>query len=409
MYLISTATKKIVHLNKRIRATPGGTSAGKTIAWLQYLITRAQTDKVSTTTSVVSESFPHLRRGAMKDFLSIMTEHHYFVRSRWNKTDSTYTFESGSKIEFFSTDQASKVRGPRRERLFINEANNIDYETFEQLEIRTSEFIALDWNPTNEFWYYSELQGQRDDIDECVLTYKDNEGLLPEIVRSIEMRKNRKGWWQVYGLGLLGEVEGKIYKGWKILGEVPQNARLIGAGLDFGYSNDPTAIVAIYYYNGGYIFDEICFQKGMSNKMIADTLTTIGEILVIADSAEPKSIDEIKSYGINIQPAFKGPDSINNGIQTVQNETCYMTSHSINLIKEYRNYLWETDKNGKILNVPEGIYDHSMDALRYMMSNIIKPKKKGFYVHRPNKNNTPTVGSIKKLGGSGYVKPRFKF
>ncbi|MES2060251.1 MAG: phage terminase large subunit, partial [Patescibacteria group bacterium] len=295
-YSITTATRKLAQLNKRIRATPGGTSAGKTISWLSILIHLAQSDKTPTTTSIVSESFPHLARGAEKDFLSILKEQNYYQEKRWNRTIHTYTFETGSKIEFFSVDQPSKVRGPRRDRLFINEANNVDYETFEQLEIRTKEFIALDWNPTNEFWYYTEIQGRRDDTDECVLTYLDNEALDPAIIATIEMRRNRKGWWQVYGLGQLGEVEGKIYKDWQIIEEIPHEARLERYGLDFGYSNDPTAITAIYYYNGGYILDEICFLKGLSNKQIADTLLAVKDALVIADSAEPKSIDEIRSY-----------------------------------------------------------------------------------------------------------------
>lgn len=387
MYSVTTATKKISRLKKRIRATPGGTSAGKTISWLTYLITLAQMDTVPTLTSVVSESFPHLRRGAIKDFLSILKEHSYFVGSRWNKTESTYTFETGSKIEFFSADQPGKVRGPRRDRCFMNEANNMDYETFEQLEIRTKEFMALDWNPTNEFWYYTEIQGHREDLDEETLTYIDNEALDPAIVRTIEMRKNRKGWWQVYGLGQLGEVEGKIYKNWKIIEDIPDGARLERYGLDFGYSNDPASIVAIYYFNGTYIVDEILFLKGMRNKQLADTLLALEEALVIADSAEPKSIDEIKDFGINILPTVKGPDSVRNGIQVVQNQKIRVTSRSINVIKEYRNYLWITDKDGKILNEPEEGYDHSMDAIRYAICSIIKPDKKGVHVHRPKNNS----------------------
>lgn len=371
MYLKTQAFKKIASLQKRIRAVQGGTSASKTISILIYLIARAQSDEKPTLTSIVSESFPHLKRGAIRDFISILTEQGYFVDKRWNKTDYTYTFETGSKIEFFSADQPGKVRGPRRERLFINEANNVPYETFDQLEVRTKEFIFLDWNPTNEFWFYEEV-AKRSDVEHLVLTYRDNEGLSKEIVDSIEQRKDRKGWWLVYGEGQLGEVEGKIYKDWAILDDLPHHARLERYGLDFGYSNDPSSIVAIYYYDGGYILDEITFLKGLSNKQLADTLLNQQQGLVIADSAEPKSIDEIKSYGVNIIPAEKGPDSVAHGIQLVQDQRISVTKRSTHIIKEYRNYLWETDKDGKILNVPEHTFSHSMDAIRYALTSLIK-------------------------------------
>ena len=376
MFIQTQATRKVIALKKRIRALQGGSSASKTISALLYLIAMAQSDKTPTLTSVVSESLPHLKRGAMLDFLNIMQQHNYFVDERWYKSDPiTYTFETGSKIEFFSIDQPRKVRGPRRDRLFINEANNTPFESFEQLEIRTKEFVILDWNPTNEFWFYTDVLGKRTDVDHIILTYKDNEALDPAIVASLEQRQNRKEWWKVYGEGQLGEVEGKIYKDWQIIDEVPHRARLERYGIDFGYSNDPTAIVAIYYYDGGYIFDEITYLKGLSNKQIADTLKNVPQALVVADSAEPKSIDEIKTYGLNVVGAEKGPDSIRNGIQLVQDQRVSMTKRSVNIIKEYRNYLWETDKDGKILNVPEGIWNHSMDAIRYAMSSIIKTPK----------------------------------
>jgi len=372
MYQITTATKKIADMKKRIKVVQGGTSAGKTISILMLLIDRAQTKKESSElTSVVAESIPHLKRGALRDFKNIMQGHNYWKDNLWNATDSVYTFESGNKIEFFSTDNGDKLRGARRDWLFINESNNIPFDAFEQLEVRTKKGVYLDFNPTNEYWLFTEVMPNRDDAEKIIVTYKDNEGLSQEIIESIEQRKNRKGWWQVYGEGLLGEVEGKIYKDWQIVDEVPHEARLERRGLDFGYTNDPTAIVDIYYYNGGYVLDEVCYQKGMSNKYIADTLLAQDrQVLTIADSAEPKSIDEIKSYGVNIQPAVKGPGSINQGIQYVQDQKISMTKRSANIIREYRNYLWSTDRDGKILNVPEGGFDHSLDAVRYAMSSF---------------------------------------
>jgi phage terminase large subunit len=372
MFSLTTATKKITSLSKRIRAIPGGTSASKTISILLYLIARAQSDKTPTLTSVVAESFPHLRRGCLRDFLNILKEHNYYKDSRWSESNSIYTFETGSQIEFFSVDQPEKVRGARRDRLFINEANNVPFMAFEELEVRTKEFVFLDWNPTNSFYYYEELKGKRSDIEELTLTYRDNEALSPEIVASIEQRKNRAGWWKVYGLGQLGEVEGKILTGWQIIDSIPHEARLERYGLDFGYTNDPTSIVAIYYYNGGYILDEITHAKGLSNKQIADIiLNQPKKAMVIADSAEPKSIDEIKSYQINVQPTTKGPGSVLQRIQMAQDQQISVTKQSINLIKEYRNYMWQTDKEGRIINEPDHTWSHGMDAFMYGLASLV--------------------------------------
>jgi phage terminase large subunit len=169
----------------------------------------------------------------------------------------------------------------------------------------------------------------------------------------------------VYGLGQLGEVEGKIYKDWNIIDEIPHEARLERRGLDFGYSNDPTAIVDIYKYNDGFIVDEIAYQKGLSNKQIADILVNLSPALTVADSAEPKSIDELKGYGINVIGVMKGKDSVRQGIQYVQDQRMSITKRSVNVIREYRNFLWKTDKDGKILNEPEHQFKHSMDAISY--------------------------------------------
>lgn len=382
MFRETTATTKIVNLKKRIRAVQGGSSASKTISILLYLIALAQTDKQKTLTSVCSESIPHLKRGVIRDFKNIMKTHGYWRDSRWNATDSVYTFETESQMEFFSTDNGDKLRGARRERLFLNEANNISFEAFEQLEIRTKEFIFLDWNPSSEYWFYTEVLGKRDDVEHIILTYRDNEALSPEIVTALEQRRNRKGWWQVYGLGQLGEVEGKIYKDWQLIDSIPHEARLERRGLDFGYSNDPSAIVDIYYYNGGYILDEICFQKGLSNRQLANILLEKAEVLTIADSAEPKSIDEIRDYGVSIIGTVKGKDSVVHGIQTVQDQKISVTKRSVNLIKEYRNYLWKTDKDGKILNEPEHTFSHSMDAVRYgfsFLSSVVAKEHEAAY------------------------------
>lgn len=382
LFKIVTATKKIAKLKKRIRAIQGGTSASKTISILIGLIEFAQKDKTPTLTSIVSESMPHLKKGCVRDFKNILKAHNYWKESNWAETDKVYTFETGSQIEFFGADQADKLRGGRRDRLFINECNNISFSAFEELEVRTREFIYLDWNPTTEFWFDTEVKGKRDDVDFLIVNYLDNEAIDEQTKKSIEQRKNRKGWWNVYGLGQLGEVEGKIYSNWQIIDGVPHEARLERYGLDFGYTNDPTSIVAIYYYNGGYILDEIAFTKGMSNKLIADLLKDSPKALVVADSAEPKSIDEIKSYGIQIVGAIKkktvgmeakeSASYLKWSIGIVQNHKISVTKQSVNIIKEYRNYLWVTDKDGKVLNEAESGFDHSMDAIRYALISLYK-------------------------------------
>jgi len=373
-FKITTATEKVSRMTKRIRALQGGTSASKTISALQVLIDMSQTDTEPKITSIVSESLPHLKKGAMRDFQNIMMSSDYWDDEAWNKSDSIYTFPTGSIIEFFGADQASKVRGPRRDRLYMNEANNLSFEAFEQLEVRTRDTIWLDWNPSVEFWFYTELLGHRDDVEHIILTYLDNEALEPSIVASIEQRKNRKGWWQVFGLGQLGEVDGKIYRNWNIIDMIPHEAKLVRYGLDFGYSNDPTAIIAIYQHNGGLIFDEVLFKKGMLNSQIADSILNQEQdtIMVVADSAEPKSIEEIRLYGVNIIGAVKGKDSVCNGISMVQDQRCSMTKRSVNLIKAYRNYLWKVDKDGRILNVPDHLFSDSMDAIRYGVMSLPK-------------------------------------
>lgn len=382
-------------MTKRFKGVQGGTSAGKTIGIEQVLIDRCQRDKAGEVTSIVSESFPHLKRGAIRDFLNIMQSQNYYDDNRWNKTDFTYTFETGAILEFFSADQPAKVRGPRRKRLFLNEANHIPFETAEQLEVRTLEEIFADWNPSAEFWWHTEVMGKRDDAEMVILTYKDNEALDPAIVASIEQRKGRKNWWQVYGLGQLGEIEGKIYSNWQVIDEIPHEARLWRRGLDFGYSVDPSVLEAIYEYNGGYIIDEELYEKGLSNKSLADFILNLAEqCLVIADSAEPKSIDEISSYGVKIVGAEKGQGSVLQGIQFIQDLKISVTKRSLKTLTAYRNYTWSKDKNEKVIQVPDDAiheWSNPMDAIRYGFNGKIKGNT-GIHIYKPV---TPLLDGLK--------------
>lgn len=393
-YSAVTATKKLLALDKRIKAVAGGTSASKSISILLILIDKAivaANNKESLLISIVSESLPHLKRGVMRDFLNIMEGHGYYKEANWNRTDNIYTFGPGVRIEFFGVDSPDKVRGPRRDILFMNEANNCPFESFEQLEVRTKDEIWLDWNPTNEFWFYTDiLPFRKDDLDFITVTYKDNEALDENIVKSIEARKHNQQWWKVYGLGQLGEVEGRIYSGWQIIDEIPHEARLERLGLDFGYANDPSVLTAVYYYNGGYIVDELIHRTHLSNRRIADYInnSSFPNALVVCDSAEPKSIAELQEYGIQAIGANKGPGSRNQGIQWVQDQRISMTKRSVNIIKSYRNYMWKTDKDGKVLDIPNHDFSDAMDSIRYALETL-----------RPQEDESEefTSGNLSKL------------
>ncbi len=253
--------------------------------------------------------------------------------------------------------------------MFLNEANNIPYPVYTQLVIRTDEDIYIDFNPVSQFWVHTDIIPHFDH-DFIKLTYKDNEGLSKAIVEDLESRQHDSNFWKVYGLGELGDLVGQIYHDWKIIDEIPHEARLERIGLDFGYTNDPTAIVALYFYNGGYIIHELAYQKRMTNKMIADVIKNIDPVLVGADGAEPKSIDEIKTYDITITGAKKGPGSVNQGIQLVQQQRISVTASSLNVIKEMRNYAWVVDGWGKPINEPIGTWDHAMAAIRYAFQTL---------------------------------------
>ena len=370
MFQETTAQSKIATLRKRVRIVQGGTSSSKTFSIIPFLITYA-IDNPFSEISIVSESIPHLKRGALKDFQKIMLMTDNYHDSYFNKSSLKYTFSNNSYIEFFSVDQPDKLRGARRDILFINECNNIDFESYQQLSVRTKKFIYLDYNPTNEFWVHTELKNDIDS-DFVVLTYKDNEALDPAIVREIEKAREKAqtstywaNWWNVYGLGQLGSLKGVVFPNWEQIDTIPQEAKFLGCGLDFGYSNDPTAMIAVYEYNGKIIADELIYSTSLLNSDIIRLMKQDKRLPIWADSAEPKSIEEIRRAGFNIKPVVKGADSINFGISVLQEKDLLVTKHSTNLIKELRNYSWDTDKTGKRLNRPIDDYNHAIDAMRY--------------------------------------------
>ena len=359
--------------DKDLLVLEGGTSSSKTYSALMAFILLAMYDPRPTLTDIIAESVPHLKNGAMRDFQNIMGDH--YDGACWNATDRIYTFQgSGSKIHFLNADDPSKLRGPRRDRAYINEANNIAHDSFKQIKVRTLEGkVAIDFNPVAEFWAH-EYQANSGTVWHHS-TYLDAIHVLPAaVVAEIESRKDKDpNWWHVYGLGLVGNCEGLIHPNFATAEMQPQGKKTV-YGLDFGYTNDPTALVRCDIIGDNLYCDELIYERGMTNDMIARRMAQLGVRrgvdLVIADSAEPKSIQEIAGYGFAIVPARKGPDSVRSRIQKVNQYRQHWTKRSVNGIKEQRNYRYLEDKDGRITNIPVDCYNHLMDARGYAVAYV---------------------------------------
>lgn len=358
----------------RFVSSCGGTRSGKTFANLQAIFEIAIQDKRPTLTSVVSETFPHLKRGAIRDFPAAICD--YYDPRAWNKSDSTYTLPNGSVIEFFSADAPSKVHGPARDRLFLNEVQNIPYEIARQLFVRTRGLILVDYNPTASFWA-NELVETREDCIRVHSTYKDNSLLTTEQVREIEANRGDRNWWKVYGLGEFGTLEGVIYS-FDLIDEMPPADGLREVyGMDFGFTHDPTAIVRVLADTGRKIayVDQRCYRTGMLNSDIARTLAEEDiprHVHIWADAAEPKSIAEIgRDTGLNVRACDKSAPVTSSRLtfqlQWMQGWTLYFTKASVDMIKEARNYTWAKDRDGNLVNQPIDTWNHAMDAMRYAL------------------------------------------
>jgi phage terminase large subunit len=314
----TTAITKIRKLKARKKVIQGGTSAGKTFGILPILIDLAtKTDRLEI--SVVSESIPHLRRGAMKDFIKIMSETGRYLDSRWNRSLLTYNFANGSYIEFFSADQEGRLRGARRNILYVNEANNIPFDAYHQLAIRTSGDIYMDFNPTMQFWAHTEVLADND-AELLVLNYQDNEALPETIKHDIEQARERgktspywANWWKVYGLGEIGNLQGVVFNNWEQCDNMPESYKWKAYGLDWGYTNDPTAVIEVCEFDGKLWLNEILYEKGLTNADIAKKIEGFKGQELVADSAEPKSIEDLRRHGFRIRACQKGRDSVRAG------------------------------------------------------------------------------------------------
>jgi len=370
MFQRTTAQAKIAALRSRVRVVQGGTSSSKTFSILPILITYAAA-RPNSEISIVAETIPHLRRGAMRDFIKIMEWTGNYNPDNWNRSSFTYRFANGSFIEFFSASDEAKLRGARRDVLFVNEANNIPWEAYHQLAIRTRRFIYIDYNPTGEFWAHTELIGQPS-TDFVVLNYTHNEALEPAIVREIEAARTRAetstywaNWWRVYGLGEVGSLQGVVFNNWQQVEAMPTSFKWKAYGLDWGYTNDPTAFVEVVEFDGKLWLNEVLYETGLTNADIAAKLSAYKQWETIADSAEPKSVEDLRRHGFRIRPCKKGPDSVRIGLDKMQQMPIMVTSSSTNLIKELRGYVWRTEKDGSKTNEPIDHLNHIIDASRY--------------------------------------------
>lgn len=379
-YCGTTALEKITALGRRIRIIQGGTSAGKTISILISLINEAITQE-NILISVVSDTFPNLRRGAMRDFLNICDWTNVSQVAQWSKSNSVMEFPNGSKIEFFSTDMFGAL-GARRDILFINEANRITFDTFNQLEPRTRQYVILDFNPSNEFWAHTELlknEAFSKVSDFLKLNYLDNESLERSIVDSIERRRGdgTNNWWRVYGLGEIGSLEGNVYEGWLPYTDLPKTAVLKRYGVDFGFSNDPTAVVAVYEDTDEaiYLKLEVLETKLLTPDLIAK-LKKLPEGLFVCDNARPEIIAEMNANGLRAIGSDKTAGEKMNGkrynIELVQRRKVYYRAEDKELEREYLTYAWRKKKTGEILDEPEDGNDHCMDAIAYAVRDMAR-------------------------------------
>ena len=365
---------------KKIVVEQGGTRSGKTyniLLWIIFEYTYRNTGK---TITICRRSFPSLRASVMRDFLDILRAYELYNEDYHNKSSNEYHL-NGNLVEFISLDQPQKIRGRKRNLLYINEGNELFYEDWQQLVFRTDGRIIIDYNPSDSFhWIYDRVI-PREDCDFYQTTYKDNPFLDKSIVAEIErLRDTDEDYWRIYGLGERGMSRATIFQFGQA--EIPADAKLISYGLDFGYTNDPTALVAVYQLENNLYLDELIYRTGLTNRDIHSHFQSFSldrRDEIFADSAEPKSIDELHRFGWNVKPTVKGADSVNAGIDILKRHKLFVTPRSSNLIKELQNYKWVEDKNGNLLNKPIDAFNHGIDAARYAVANKLSKPNYGRY------------------------------
>lgn len=378
---VTTSLRKMLSMSKPVKVIQGATSSGKTYGIIPILYDKAL-EKPNTLITIVAETIPSLKDGCVKIFKDFMYDEGRWRDDCWIGNPMQYTLPNRSKIQFKSFDSEGKAKASgKREILFINEANHVPFKIADALIIRTTREVWLDFNADTEFWAHTELL-TGSDAELLKLTYLDNEAIPEGTLNKMLERKAKAyeedangvrgywwNWWQVYGLGEVGSLQGVVFNNWKQVNVIPQQAKLLGYGMDFGYTNDPSTCVAVHQMDNRYYFDEVLYSTGLTNLDLYDSLIgVVGGNIIYADSAEPKSIEELRRNGLNVVGAEKGRDSIMFGINKMQQDTFYVTKSSTNLIGELRKYTWQTDKEGRTVNKPIDNYNHLIDACRYFLT-----------------------------------------
>ena len=373
--------KHLEKSEKKIVVEQGGTRSGKTYNILLWIIASYCVKNTGKTITIVRKTFPAVRGTVMRDFFEIIKTYGLYFEEYHSKSTHEY-FLNGNRIEFISLDQPTKIRGRKRDLLFINEANELNFEDWQQLIFRTTEKIIIDYNPSEEFhWIYDKVL-ERDDVEFYQTTYKDNTFLSDVIVKEIERLKDiDEEYWRVYGLGERGRSRSLVFN-FTTTPSIPPTAKLVGRGLDFGFSNDSSALVETYIEGDNMYARELIYRTGMTNQDLGNEFKRLGldrRDEIWCDSAEPKSIEELNRMGFNTKRTYKG--SINLGIDMIRRYRLYVTDDSINMIKELRNYKYVEDKNGQLTNKPVDAFNHSLDALRYSVVNKLgRPQYGKYYI-----------------------------
>ncbi len=375
--------KHLVKSNKKIVVEQGGTRSGKTYNILLFIIFHYCTNNTGKIITICRKTFPSLRATVLRDFLQILNHYEIYRDEYHNKSSSEYNL-FGNLIEFTSLDQSQKIRGRKRDLLFINEGNELYWEDWQQLIFRTQERIILDFNPSDEYhWIYDNVI-TREDCDFYKTTYLDNPFLEDIIKEEIErLKETDDQYWQIYGLGERATSINTIFK-YSEVNKIPEDAKLIAYGMDFGYSNDPTTLVSVFVMEHNLYINEHLYRTQMTTQDINVFLREQNLLSnpIYADSAEPRLIAELRRMGHNIFPSLKGKDSVNAGIDLLKRYKLHITANSNNAIQEFRNYKWKEDRSGKLINVPEDKHNHIIDPCRYATYSILSRPNFGKYAIR---------------------------
>lgn len=371
-HLLDSKTKIVVE--------QGGTRSGKTFNILMYIIFHYCQSNKGKTITICRKTFPAVRSSVMRDFFDILKTHNKYDEAYHNKSNSEYTLD-GNIVEFISVDQPQKIRGRKRDFLFINEGNELDFEDWQQLVFRTTEKIVIDYNPSDEYhWIYDKVLN-RDDVEFYKTTYLDNTFLDPSIIKEIErLKETDEQYWQIYGLGEKGISKATIFNYFEVP-HIPIDAELVSFGADAGYTNDPSTLVSVYKKDHNLYIKEHLYRTMMTTSDLSTHFKQegVGRNPIYFDAAEPRLIDELRRMGHNIQPSLKGRDSVNAGIDLLKRFKIHLVGSDDNLIMEFRNYKWVTDKTGKLTNTPVDKNNHLIDAVRYATYSIMSRPNFGKY------------------------------